>query len=160
VNIVVTMLLGGLWHGAAWTFVVWGAYHGGLLALHHWRARRHAAEDMDGPLIVAGQRAATLALVCVGWVFFRADSLAIALALLARLITGWWTPTEFVTPLVVFTVVGMLALQIVPRGLGLWLQAGLSRLKPVPLGVVLSLVLLVIVILGPPGVAPFIYFQF
>jgi hypothetical protein len=53
-----------------------------------------------------------------------------------------------------------LGLQYWPRGMGLWLQAGLSRLKPVPLGLVLSITMLVIVILGPPGVAPFIYFQF
>ena len=102
----------------------------------------------------------TFALVCVGWVFFRADSLDTAFALLRRLFTGWFTPSEFVNPLVVFTIAGMLALQFWPRGLGLWLQSGLSRLKPAPLGVVLGLALLVIVILGPPGVAPFIYFQF
>jgi polyferredoxin len=109
---------------------------------------------------VAGQRAATFALVCVGWVFFRADSVEIGLSLLGRLVTGWTTPTEFLTPLVVVTVLGMLGLQYWPRGMGLWLQAGLSRLKPVPLGLVLSIAMLVIVILGPPGVAPFIYFQF
>ncbi len=159
-NIMITMLLGGLWHGAAWTFVFWGAFHGGLLALQRLRSTTES-ETTDEPWLRAvGQRAATFALVCVGWVFFRADSLAVAFSLLSRLVTGWWTSTEFVTPLVVFVVVGMLALQFWPRGLGLWLQSGLSRLKPAPLGVVLSLALLVIVILGPPGVAPFIYFQF
>ena len=64
------------------------------------------------------------------------------------------------TPLVVLTIAGMLSLQFLPRGMGLWLQSGLSRLKPVPLGIVLAVTLLVIVILGPTGVAPFIYFQF
>jgi hypothetical protein len=54
----------------------------------------------------------------------------------------------------------MLALQFWPRDFGLWLQSGLSRLKPAPLGIVFALALLVIVILGPSGVAPFIYFQF
>jgi alginate O-acetyltransferase complex protein AlgI len=165
INIMVTMILGGLWHGAAWTFVFWGAYHGGLLTAHQWRARRGVArtkakETKEGWLDVLRQRAATLALVCVGWVFFRADSMETALSLLRRLITGWWTPSESSTPLVVFTIAGMLALQFWPRGVGLWLQSGLSRLKPVPLGVVLALAMLVIVILGPSGVAPFIYFQF
>jgi hypothetical protein len=83
-----------------------------------------------------------------------------AFSLLSRLITGWWTPSEFVTPLVVLTIAGMLTLQFWPRGFGLWLQSGLSRLKPAPLGIVFALALLVIVILGPSGVAPFIYFQF
>ena len=160
-NIWITMVLGGLWHGAAWTFVVWGAYHGSMLVLHHVRARRVAAEEPAQTWTrIAGQRAATFALVCVGWVFFRADSVEIGLSLLGRLLTGWTTPTEFLTPLVVVIVVGMLTLQFWPREMGLWLQAGLSRLKPIPLGLVLSLAMLVIVILGPAGVAPFIYFQF
>jgi D-alanyl-lipoteichoic acid acyltransferase DltB (MBOAT superfamily) len=165
VNIMITMILGGLWHGAAWTFVFWGAYHGGLLTAHQWRTRHGVAETKaketkQGRLDVLGQRAATFALVCVGWVFFRADSMETAFALLRRLITGWWTPSESVTPLVVVAIVGMLALQFWPRGFGLWLQSGLSRLKPAPLGIVLALAMLLIVILGPSGVAPFIYFQF
>jgi alginate O-acetyltransferase complex protein AlgI len=163
INVFVTMVLGGLWHGAAWTFVFWGAFHGGLLALQQ-RVRQRAPQGDDpedeGRLDTWRRCAATFALVCVGWVFFRADSLETAFALLRRLFSGWFTPTEFVNPVVVLVIVGMLALQFSPRGLGLWLQSGLSRLKPAPLGVVLALALLVIVILGPPGVAPFIYFQF
>ena len=165
VNVMITMILGGLWHGAAWTFVFWGAFHGGLLAAHQWRARHaeadtKATESGERRLDFMRQRAATFALVCVGWVFFRADSMETAFSLLGRLITGWWTPSESLTPLVVFTIAGMLAMQFWPRGFGLWLQSGLSRLKPAPLGIVFALALLVIVILGPSGVAPFIYFQF
>ena len=159
-NIAITMVLGGLWHGAAWTFVLWGAFHGALLVTHHVRAGQRTDEPAETRLRVAGQRLATFGLVCVGWVFFRADSVGVGLSLLARLVTGWSTPNEFVTPLVVVTVFGMLGLQFWPRGMGLWLQAGMSRLKPVPLGLVLSVAMLVIVILGPTGVAPFIYFQF
>jgi alginate O-acetyltransferase complex protein AlgI len=160
VNIMVTMLLGGLWHGAAWTFVFWGSFHGGLLAIHQYHSRRGAEAAGDTWPRVVGQRAATFALVCVGWVFFRADSMETAFSLLGRLFTGWSTPSEFLTPLVVFMVAAMLVLQFWPRGLGLWAQSGLSRLKPAPLGIVLALALLLIVILGPTGVAPFIYFQF
>jgi alginate O-acetyltransferase complex protein AlgI len=159
-NIGITMVLGGLWHGAAWTFVFWGAYHGGLLTAQRWRTKPSDADSKDGRLDVFRQRSATFALVCVGWVFFRADSMETAFSLLRRLVTGWWTPSESLTPLVVVTIAGMLALQFWPRGFGLWLQSGLSRLKPAPLGVVLALAMLVIVILGPSGVAPFIYFQF
>jgi alginate O-acetyltransferase complex protein AlgI len=76
-NLLITMVLGGLWHGASWTFVLWGALHGAMLAMNHaWRAafgvRQHG---------VAG-RAACWALtflgVCLAWVLFRADSLATA----------------------------------------------------------------------------------
>ena len=132
------MILGGLWHGAAWTFVFWGAYHGALLAAHQCAAatRRTSMDRTDGSDVLR-QCAATFALVCVGWVFFRADSLDTAFALLGRLVIGWSTPSEFVNPLVVLTIAGMLALQFWPRGLGLWLQSGLSRLKPAPLGIVL-----------------------
>jgi D-alanyl-lipoteichoic acid acyltransferase DltB (MBOAT superfamily) len=160
INIMVTMVLGGLWHGAAWTFVFWGAFHGGLLAAEQWRRWRAPEGEQDRWSDALRRRTATFALVCVGWVFFRADSMDTAFALLGRLITGWWTPSELVNPLVVFTIAGMLSLQFWPRGFGLWVQSGLSRLKPAPLGLVLALGLLVIVILGPPGVAPFIYFQF
>ena len=160
INIFITMVLGGLWHGAAWTFVLWGAYHGALLVGHHVKVRTRGDATAETRWRIAGERAMTFALVCVGWVFFRADSVTIGVSLLGRLVTGWATPSEFLTPLVVVTVVGMLGLQFWPRSMGLWLQAGLSRLKPVPLGLLLSLAMLVIVILGPAGVAPFIYFQF
>jgi alginate O-acetyltransferase complex protein AlgI len=161
INVMVTMILGGLWHGAAWTFVLWGAYHGALLAGHQWRVSRGGAvPQQETRLVFVRRRAATFGLVCVGWVLFRADSVATAVSMLTRLVTGWFTPSELVTPVVVFTVAGMLALQFWPRGFGLWLQSRLSRMRPAALGVVLGLALLVIVILGPSGVAPFIYFQF
>ncbi len=84
INIFATMILGGLWHGAAWTFVFWGAFHGGLLAAHHVRQRRASEDEEERTETWAdrlGGYAATFALVCVGWVFFRADSLETAFAL-------------------------------------------------------------------------------
>ncbi len=63
-NLMLTMLLGGIWHGASWNFAVWGAYHGALLSLE----RVLPAKRLWRPLSVAG----TFVLVCVGWVFFRA----------------------------------------------------------------------------------------
>jgi alginate O-acetyltransferase complex protein AlgI len=83
-NLFITMLLGGLWHGAAWTFVIWGALHGSYLMVNHgWR---HLRERWG---LGAGGRAATLAAgaltflaVVVGWVFFRAESVETALRML------------------------------------------------------------------------------
>jgi alginate O-acetyltransferase complex protein AlgI len=77
-NLVLTMLLGGLWHGAAWTFAVWGLYHGALLACHAWLRRRDWVPSSLGLSI-----ATTLLAVTVGWVIFRATSLREALDLLA-----------------------------------------------------------------------------
>ncbi|MGH2629912.1 MAG: MBOAT family O-acyltransferase, partial [Actinomycetota bacterium] len=87
VNIVVTMVLGGLWHGADWHFLFWGLYHGVGQAIGAWK-RTHLPRREDTPMLVWGQRLATFALVCIGWVFFRADSMATAFTLLGRLVLG------------------------------------------------------------------------
>ena len=75
VNLMVTMLLGGLWHGPAWNFVVWGAYHGGLLAVHRWwsEERPAAAAAVASRGRVFLQRLAMFHLACVGWVIFRVE---------------------------------------------------------------------------------------
>ena len=75
-NLMITMLLGGLWHGASWTFVVWGAYHGVLLSIYR------AFGSAWDPLPATVRRGATFLLVVVGWVFFRATSFPMALSLL------------------------------------------------------------------------------
>jgi alginate O-acetyltransferase complex protein AlgI len=163
VNIMVTMVLGGLWHGAAWAFVFWGAYHGAGQAIGAWK-RQHLPQRPETPLLILGQRVSTFALVCIGWVFFRSaaevDPIANAFTLLGRLITGWSIPSELVNPLVVGAIALMLALQYAPRLPALRLQERISQLQPVLMGLVFAAILFVIVTLGPTGVAPFIYFQF
>ena len=79
-NLMVTMLLGGLWHGASWTFVVWGGYHGLLLVLDHVTSR--AMEKVAAPL----RRAITFLLVMLGWVLFRSSSFGMALVWLRKLV--------------------------------------------------------------------------
>jgi alginate O-acetyltransferase complex protein AlgI len=83
-NLLITMLLGGLWHGAGWTFVVWGAYHGCLLIGYRmtqgwWDARSEVL-----------QRVMTFLLVVVGWVFFRSESFGMAAQLLRKMVA--WQP--------------------------------------------------------------------
>jgi alginate O-acetyltransferase complex protein AlgI len=164
VNIVATMVLGGLWHGAAWTFVVWGSLHGLGQATGHWKRRRRLAAGLppqaDDPLAVIGQRVVTFHLVCLGWVFFRADSVAAAGSMLGRLITGWGVGPTLVTPLLVWVILGALILQYVSARPAEVLQNAYSRLRPVTQGVAAAVVLAAITVLGPQGVAPFIYFQF
>jgi D-alanyl-lipoteichoic acid acyltransferase DltB (MBOAT superfamily) len=164
VNLMVTMLLGGLWHGAAWRFVIWGGLHGLYLAVGRWKAARREAGILAEPPDTAGarwaQRAGTFALVCVGWAFFRADSVGVAWDLLARTVTGWTTPTELVSPAIVLAIAVGLLVQFVPRGPGRRLRSALGRLHPVPLGLVSAVSLFAITTMGPRGVAPFIYFQF
>jgi alginate O-acetyltransferase complex protein AlgI len=84
VNLLLVMLLGGLWHGAAWTFLAWGALHGLLLAVERACGGTSVYRGCPRPLRVA----LTFALVCFAWVFFRAESLAHAVAYLQAM-TGW-----------------------------------------------------------------------
>jgi alginate O-acetyltransferase complex protein AlgI len=163
-NVMVTMLLGGLWHGVGWTFVAWGGLHGlGQVAERH-RTRRRVARgrspEPTTPWEVWIARLATFHLVCLGWVFFRADSLGTALEVLGRLVTGWGEPAPLVTPLVLLAIVGMLAVQNLPRTPTERLRVGFARVGPVLQGAALALVLFAITTLGPQGVTPFIYFQF
>jgi alginate O-acetyltransferase complex protein AlgI len=86
-NLLATMLIGGLWHGAGWTFVAWGALHGVLLIVNHaWRAL-HSRLGLRAPY--GGQVLATLmtfVVVVVGWVFFRAPDFATATGMLGGMI--------------------------------------------------------------------------
>ena len=164
INIMITMLLGGLWHGAGWTFVAWGGLHGAGQVLG--RRRRRAGSAADAPpeqssfFTIFRARVVTFHLVCLGWVFFRAESIGSAFGVLSRLVTGWTARTALVTPLVLVAIVGMLMLQNVPRTAAPRLQIGFSRLGPVLQGTALAVVLFLITSLGPQGVAPFIYFRF
>lgn len=90
VNLLITMLLGGLWHGANWTFVVWGGLHGCYLACNH--MLRHYVGEQEGRFGNLVGWALTFLAVVIGWVFFRAESLEIALAILRAMAFGTYEP--------------------------------------------------------------------
>jgi alginate O-acetyltransferase complex protein AlgI len=81
VNLLIVMLLGGLWHGAAWTFVIWGALHGALLAMERLRGKAAFYGRLPPPVRVA----ATFVIVLVTWVFFRAPDLPHAVRYLSHM---------------------------------------------------------------------------
>jgi alginate O-acetyltransferase complex protein AlgI len=154
INLLLTMLLGGLWHGANWTFVVWGAWHGGILALERYWRERHPDPVLPRPVAVAW----TLLLVMIGWVFFRAADLAAAFRMLAGMfgLSGWGISPD-------------LAWQVAPErilvmvvGFGLafalpWLRrrfSGHARVLLVPL------FLWAVATLSSQAFTPFLYFQF
>jgi D-alanyl-lipoteichoic acid acyltransferase DltB (MBOAT superfamily) len=88
-NLVITMVIGGLWHGAGWTFIVWGAWHGVGLAAHRWWLALHGNPKLRltrGARILCGL--ATFHFVLIGWVFFRASSLATARDVLYQIFSG------------------------------------------------------------------------
>ncbi len=83
-NLLLTMMFGGLWHGANWTFVIWGLYHGGLLSIERVAyGRREIRGVMRVPLTIL-----TFLLVCIGWVWFRANTFALAGYVLGQMFTG------------------------------------------------------------------------
>ena len=83
-NLMLTMLLGGLWHGASWTFVVWGGLHGLYLCIQHgWRSLRKTRNTPPSAASLAAGRVLTFLAVMVAWVFFRAPDLNSAMAVLA-----------------------------------------------------------------------------
>jgi D-alanyl-lipoteichoic acid acyltransferase DltB (MBOAT superfamily) len=153
-----TMVLGGLWHGAAWTFVAWGAFHGVGLIIHRaWAAspslkslRVSRGWSLLAPVL-------TFHFVCLGWVLFRAPSLGTAQDVLLAILRGVPGPTPFwVAGLVLL---GLLASLVSVQGLTA-MRAHFSRLPLVAQGVAFALLVVALDALGPRGVAPFIYFQF
>ena len=163
-NLMIVMLLGGLWHGAAWTFVVWGGIHGlGLVAEHAWRdyrGRLGLPERPDTRAKRMWRRLATFNFVCLGWVFFRSDSFASAGDVLAQLVRGLGEPTQAVSLTVLAAIALGIGAQYVPTRVWDALMAAFSRRPVVFQGAALALALLVVNVLGPEGLAPFIYFRF
>ena len=113
------MFLGGLWHGASWTFVVWGGHprrRAGPGADLDAAARARPGSAPPGPAGRVVGWLVTFNVVCLAWVFFRApDALDVAFDVLDQIVTGWGTPSELVTPLLLAVIGLMLAAQWVPQ---------------------------------------------
>lgn len=162
-NLILTMVLGGLWHGAALTFVAWGLFHGLGLAIERWWQERQE-QRQRGPLLafpgaIWFQRLITFNLVCIGWVLFRATSFDKALTIFWRGLTAW-EPGPLASSNLVLVIGAMLALQFVPKTVGQHLETAFAELPLLAQGVVVGIILAIIFALGPRGVAPFIYYQF
>ncbi|THB78634.1 MAG: MBOAT family protein [Desulfobulbaceae bacterium] len=105
-NLFLTMLLGGIWHGAGWTFVIWGALHGFCLIINHlWRSGCKALLGPDRkstPIGIFCGRVLTLLCVIIGWVFFRAESVEGAWYLLGVMLgtNGFGVPQDLADQLV------------------------------------------------------------
>jgi alginate O-acetyltransferase complex protein AlgI len=162
-NLVLTMVIGGLWHGAAITFLVWGAIHGCYLAGERYLKERWHEQVPEPlfprPLTIALQWVLTFHVVCLGWVFFRADSVGTAFEVLGGIVSGT-QPNELVTTLLLVTIGLMLVSQLVPPAVVVRGQERFTALGPGLQVAALVGALTVIDVLGPDGVAPFIYFQF
>jgi alginate O-acetyltransferase complex protein AlgI len=153
-NLMLTMVLGGLWHGAAWTFVLWGAFQGaGLCA-------EHAIDGRIGRRTPAWLRwFVTFNLICLGWILFRSQSLDLFWTYLGRLVAPG--PASLWTVTVVAMIAIVIVAQVLPRGRIEGLQLSIERLRPVVLAVALAATIVIVGATVPSqGVPPFIYFQF
>lgn len=156
VNLFTTMLLGGLWHGAAWHFVAWGGLHGAALAAE--RALRVDHAEPPKGLRAAAKIAVTFVGVCLAWIFFRATSFAHALTALRACVT-LRSPGAQTFPALFF---GLLAALVVAHvaarraRVGAWMKA-----LPAPVfGLVYGVLFGLAVACVPAEPKPFIYFQF
>ena len=161
INLMVTMLLGGLWHGAAWTFVAWGALHGLLLIAYRIWSRSTWHELIAVRNSTAWRCFARILMfhaVCAGWVLFRASNFAIAADIFKRLaVPGAATLAS--APVCIVLFLG-LAGQYTPSRWRNAFEIELGRWPALARGAALAIAVALIEILGPSGVAPFIYFQF
>jgi hypothetical protein len=152
------MVLGGLWHGAAWTFVAWGAFHGVGLILHRaWTSvpslksfRESRAWNVLAVLL-------TFHFVCAGWVLFRASSLTGALEVFTAIAQGAPGPLPIWVLGVVLVALGS---SLISGDGFASARARFSRLPLIAQGAAFGLLVVALDALGPRGIAPFIYFQF
>lgn len=176
VNLMLTMLLGGLWHGAGWTFVIWGALHGVYLMLNHlWRGvvAERFLRWIPGWLGTLTGGALTFIAVVVAWVVFRADNMAQALVILKAMFGIAARPITFDSVmhgnlLLLTDMSGRdLIRLLIPALAWIWLLPNSTRIRFIQGGVLLS-VLQALMVLGMLYLAidqfgsysPFLYFQF
>jgi D-alanyl-lipoteichoic acid acyltransferase DltB (MBOAT superfamily) len=159
VNLMLTMLIGGLWHGAAWTFVIWGGLHGLYLAAERFVRERLLPANWQAPALLRfGYGLLTLLLVTLTWIWFRAPDAATAWQAFGRLLPaagGSALDTAQMFAVVGFVLVAAVHWLMRERELMTW-----QRRLPVPvLGIVLGL-MLALIVLSPGDNHAFIYFQF
>jgi D-alanyl-lipoteichoic acid acyltransferase DltB (MBOAT superfamily) len=163
-NLILTMLLCGLWHGAAWHFVAWGGVHALALCLHRaWRQARPAIGGAGGallkPLGQAGAWALTFLVVALGWVLFRAPDMATAWAYLEGLFIprGGIQPALLTTPALA---TGLVLLLDLPQRLTGTHTAMLRMPRPLQAAIMLGFLVWLALAPSPPAQRAFVYLAF
>jgi D-alanyl-lipoteichoic acid acyltransferase DltB (MBOAT superfamily) len=157
-NLFLTMLLGGLWHGAAWNFVFWGVLHGGFLGIERFASGLFKL-DKDYPY---GRIFGTLLVfhfVCLTWIFFNAESFSVAwdyLCALGNTHLKVKLTDSFIVSILLIGIIG----QFLPENLVDRIESGAGRMPLFAQAAALAAVIVVIGAIGPGTMAPFIYFRF
>jgi len=176
-NLLITMTLGGLWHGAAMHYMVWGIFHGVLLIGHREFKRWRESVDWLSSIVCSapGHVVCTLVTfhaVCIGWVLFRADTLELAWQMLFKMFslapaTSGMSAFDMALPAINYpliypTIYLLLPLYAVSHFVMAWLnKTTLVRRSPMPLKVAWCAVMMLLIVIFSPDKSPrFIYFQF
>ncbi len=158
INLMLTMLLGGLWHGASWTFVVWGGLHGLYLVAE----RRLNVQTVRNIVSPGGllHLALTFHLVCLSWIFFRADDFAQAWDVLSGIATMRSGPIPFkaIGNVLIPTFALTLLLDLAQRRFRD--EVGVRRFHPALQGAFYSVAMVLVLLNSGSAPVPFVYFQF
>jgi len=168
INQMITMLLGGLWHGPSWLFIIWGALHGAALAVHKMFRSIFMKEDSPGKqsgfwsTLFFGLL--TFHFVCFCWIFFRATSLENAFQVIQQVQSGininlmadWVGAYRYVAFLMLLGYI----LHFVPSGVEDKLRSVITKSSLVWKAAFLFAIILVVIQTKSSGIQPFIYFQF
>ncbi len=157
-NLFLTMVLGGLWHGAAWNFVIWGVLHGGGLCVE----RLSKEKGRSLPLGAFGKVARvflTFHFVCLTWIFFNADDFGTAAEYILTTVKGGATAHVLTPFTLALLCLGFLG-QFLPEDLIDRMEQGVARVPLVAQATVLAMIVVTIGAIGPGTLAPFIYFKF
>lgn len=168
INLFVTMLLGGLWHGAATRFVLWGAWHGMGLALHkfwmHLMSKSKPSGDKMKPLWRVVGVLVTFHFVCFGWIFFRASSMEVGYQMIAQIVHHFHPEVigQFIMGyrLVFALMVVGFVLHFVPHRVERGWQLRMGKQPMMLQALYLLLAIILVFQAQSAGVQPFIYFQF
>jgi alginate O-acetyltransferase complex protein AlgI len=154
-NLELTMLLGGLWHGASWNFVIWGAWHGSWLALERVLGKRAFWQSLPGPLGALP----TFLLVTIGWVFFRAADVSGAFAHVRSMAgftsAAWRAGVDLSAPALSLLALASALVFLAPNT-----QQLLARPRPAIALLASALFVAALCQVAAQAYSPFLYFQF
>jgi alginate O-acetyltransferase complex protein AlgI len=161
-NLMITMLLGGLWHGASWRFMIWGGLHGAALGFHKWITEKVTIPDTT--LWRCAGWLLTFHFVCFCWIFFRAADLETVGQVLTQITTSFNAGilSDFISGykmVFVLMLIGYL-LHFVPQTVEKQAEELVIQMPLMAKAVCLTLVIVIVLQIKSAGVQPFIYFQF
>jgi alginate O-acetyltransferase complex protein AlgI len=161
-NLMLTMVIGGLWHGAAWTFIAWGFYQGLILVAHRlaepYLARVQPSEPVDRACWTGLRMVVTFHLVCLGWLIFRADSMAQVVGMLEAIVHHFAIPASAYLLPIALAILPLLVVQVVQ-----YVSRDLDVVLRTPWyvrSVFYTACFYAFVLAGEFGGSQFIYFQF